>query len=190
MRSLISLLLLLLGATSPLLAHENHEEEEKPSGYTVTVTLPAPSLPKPTPGLLPKGKSFLEVAFAHPHNKLVHFPIVLGLIGGLLLVWSFLSPGALSPARKLILLGAIFALLAYFSGQAQEEGIEAWVEKKGLEPALELHETLGLTTTLSFFAVYLLSHFVHNRLALAALGLLLAALVSVTGFFGGVIAHP
>jgi len=119
------------------------------------------------------------------HNKIVHFPIALGLMGAVLTLLSRRWPHYGAAARLLIGVAALFALAAYFAGRAQEEPFEG----SELEEVLEWHERLGVATTVLLWLGIVISWAPPARRWLWIWALLILVLIPVTGFFGGILAH-
>lgn len=123
---------------------------------------------------------------SHLHNKVVHFPIALGAAGAILLLLSYRWPQFGPGARLLLVVAALSAWVAVRSGLAQEADLEGG----GLDLWLERHENFGKWTAgaLTLTAVVVLvkrARPVHWLFAIVVLGLL-----SLTGFLGGILAHP
>lgn len=130
---------------------------------------------------------FLE----HLHNAIVHFPIVLAYGALVLALWGLRDRRARTELRWVLLVGALFAVLAYFTGERAEERAEA----RGIaEQLLELHERGGILTAALFVLSALLAwaeSFARGLRHLALVSvLLLSASVTYTGYLGGQIAHP
>jgi len=202
----------LLGGPSTAWSHKGHrdkskapasQEAEGPSpGATPSPTRPqsAPTPEAPSsvalvppaaegPGhgetVKPLGVLWREQLFAHMHNKIVHFPIALGLMGAVLALlgrrWSQYE----SAARLLIVCAALAALAAYFAGQAQEDPFEG----SELEEVLEWHERLGVATTILLWLGVVVSWTPPARRWLWVWALVVLVLIPVTGFLGGILAH-
>lgn len=141
--------------------------------------------------------------FSHWHNKLVHFPLVLGMVAALLR-WrqgwqarqaSGLQTGAaLSQTQMQPPLYSAFltattalALLAAFTGQQQAHPFM----EGPLRQVLSLHQALGIVSVLGFAALlWLDQRFPKQYLLLQTLGLsLLVALLWGTGLLGGLLAQ-
>ncbi len=127
---------------------------------------------------------------AHLHNMVVHFPIALAFVALPLAVWTFRKPDRTLELRALLILAALAAVVAYFSGERQEEAAEA----RGVaESVLELHETLGTWTTILFVAggalALLEPLFTAIRRAVVVMPVILIGMVSWTGYVGGQVAH-
>jgi uncharacterized membrane protein len=121
----------------------------------------------------------------HPHNKVVHFPLALALAAALLLLVARRRPELEPAGRWLVWLAALGGVAAYFSGRLQEEAFEgepkAWL--------VDLHEKWGLATAIVLVAWALLTLWGPGRKHAWLWGLVAAALVLITGFYGGVVAH-
>jgi len=204
----------LLGGPATAWSHKGHQDKSKtqappkaegPSSEATeastrpegTPTPGAPSLttlasqeseargPESEEAVKPLGVLWREQLFAHMHNKIVHFPIALGLMGAVLALLSRRWSQYESAARLLIVLAALSALGAYFAGRAQEEPFEG----SELEEVLEWHERLGVTTTILLWLGVVVSWTPPARRWLWVWALVVLVLIPVTGFFGGILAH-
>jgi uncharacterized membrane protein len=138
--------------------------------------------PTPPPEIrVPLREALLE----HLHNKVVHFPLALGCTAALLLLLSYRWPQYWPAARLLILLAAVSAVAAYFTGKAQEED----VENGPLRRYFELHESLGITSAIALWLGWALTLTPRARPWLWLYALLLLAFLSGTGFLGGILSH-
>lgn len=177
-------------------AHEGHKEKTKPDTVTVvnrdTIAVNGRStnkivhkqelVEKKEPEFVLKP---IEAMFEHLHNKIVHFPIALSA-GAFLLMFFYLKDERYRKAVfALILLAFLSAVGAYFTGEAQRIAFEntnkMWVA--------ETHELLGIFSAISIF-VWLISllSVKYKKISLI-MSVVTIALVLVTGFFGGVLAH-
>lgn len=180
------LLLVLLGIgllAAPVWSHEKKAERENaeeaaPVGAQLEAR-PSPPAAKPPPPVT-------ELLLAHMHNKLVHFPIALGLTGALFLWLAWKWVRFEEPARVLWLLGAVAAVAAVVAGEAQEEAFEA----TRLYEIVELHETLGIATAVSLWVGVLLLWVPRLKRLAWPWTFVVAALILATGFYGGMLAHP
>ena len=124
-------------------------------------------------------------ARSHWHNKLVHFPIALGLLGVLFMLASLRWPSAASLGRWSLFLAALGSLAAIVTGlQSGDE-----YDGTSLVKALELHEDLGKATGLGLLAAWLLSFFDGAKKWAWVAYLGLAGLISFMAALGGAIAH-
>lgn len=170
-------------------AHQGHAAAS-PKADAAGTAAPSPDsreeavAPEPTPSPL---QIDLKAALAtHPHNKVVHFPIALGAAGAVLLLLSYRWPQFGAGARLLLVVAALSAWVAARSGHAQAADLEGG----GLDIWLERHEGFGDWTT---WALTLTAAIVLVRRARPVqwlFAVLVLILLSVTGFLGGILAHP
>ncbi|MCS7311895.1 MAG: hypothetical protein NZ742_03160 [Acidobacteria bacterium] len=135
--------------------------------------------------LRPLGVLWREQLFAHVHNKIVHFPIALGLMGAVLALLSLRWSQYASATRLLIVLAALWALASYFTGQAQEAAFKG----SELEGVLEWHERLGIATTILLWLGVVVIWTPPARRWLWVWALIVLVLIPLTGFLGGILAH-
>jgi uncharacterized membrane protein len=121
----------------------------------------------------------------HLHNKIVHFPLALGLAAALLFIVAPRWPAYAPAARALLVAAALFAVAAYLTGGAQEEPFE----DSPFHSVVELHETFGITTAITLWVGVGLTFWARARRFLPVYGVLLALLLAATGFLGGVLSH-
>ena len=177
-------------------AHTGHkkkpEPQSSPSTQTssgITETQPMEQLPlatEPVPELERDEQTIMKEAIAsHLHNKIVHFPLALGLAGAILILLGHKWPQYLPAARLLLVIAALCGVASYFTGRAQEEPFE----EGELKNFLEIHKNLGIATTVTLFIGVVLTGFRKHEKLLIAYAIVLLILVSATGFFGGILAH-
>ena len=126
-----------------------------------------------------------QALLEHPHNKIVHFPLALGLAAAFLLLLARRRPEFDLAGRWLVWLAALGGVAAYFSGRLQEEAFKG--EPK--EWLVHLHEKLGLATAIVLMVWALLTLWKPARRHLWLWRLVAAALVLITAFYGGIVAH-
>jgi uncharacterized membrane protein len=197
-RRVLPLLLPWLVVAAPAGAHKGHKPS--PSGAPAVESAPpsAPaaegaasgpsqraSVPAPAPAP-PSRDAILRGALGeHMHNKIVHFPLALGCAAAVMLLLAARWP-QYRPAARLLLVGAaLFAAAAYFSGEAQEEAFE----HGPLEEFLERHETLGKASGIVLALGAALSFWPRADRWMWIYALAVLALLSATGFFGGILSH-
>lgn len=126
-----------------------------------------------------------EQVFEHLHNKLVHFPIALGVFAFLLTLINFKWKNCDSAILISILSALLFAIGAFITGKNQSEPFTDTAK----EWVVELHQTFGLAVLLSFFvwSIFL----IIDKLKKYAwiVGLIAFILILTAGFLGGVVAH-
>ncbi|MCF6268316.1 MAG: hypothetical protein L3J41_01235 [Melioribacteraceae bacterium] len=190
---------------SALLAHENHNKEKqvsKPDTLTIvegdTIAINGIA----TAQFLKSKRSIeadseqsemeeevkevtFEAAFEHPHNKLIHFPIALTAIALLLLIIGYKENKYFSAIKIIVPFAAIVTILTVLTGQAQEEPFEG----TAIYALVETHELLGFGVLISLI-LWSISLYVERFKKLIYLfAVLTFILVSLTGLYGGVIAH-
>jgi len=121
----------------------------------------------------------------HLHNKIVHFPLALGLAAAVILIGAPRWPAYEPAARVLLIAGALAAIAAYLSGGAQEEPFE----DSPFHSVVELHEKFGIATAILLWGGVALTFWAKARRFMPVYGLLLILLLSATGFLGGVLSH-
>lgn len=121
----------------------------------------------------------------HLHNKIVHFPLALGLAAAAILTIAPRWPAYEPAARLLLIAGALAAVAAFFSGRAQEEPFE----DSPFHSVVELHETFGIASALTLWAGVALTFWPRARRFLPLYGIFLLVFLACTGFLGGVLSH-
>lgn len=126
--------------------------------------------------------------FSHMHNKIVHFPIALGIISGVFDILSFFNP-SLSQAGKIILaFTTAGAVGAFISGKAIEEEMEGEYTES-YEGVLEIHEALGLLAMSIYIIAFLLRLSPKTDKLSKLIVILSLPLISFVGYLGGILAH-
>lgn len=148
--------------------------------------LAAPDSPAPGGARGPyKMPPLMEGLLDDLHNKLIHFPIVLTLVAAVMVIVARKKPQYEPVAFWLVTLAALSVIPAYFSGKAAEEHFEG----KPKEWLVELHEKVGITIGI-LEALWVLSLLkVGTRRFAWVIGVILAVMVSVAGYLGGLVAH-
>lgn len=125
------------------------------------------------------------------HPILVHFPIVMLLLGTAAQIVSLWKPDFFDRAASWLFAGGFLSgILSYMSGDGAEDYARAHL--KVTRDAVETHETLALASLVVFglvIAVKVLRYFRPKAaflpLLLIVLSLAGAALIAVTGHLGG-----
>lgn len=198
-RRVLGLALLAAGVPAgPATAHVGHK---RPSPSPSASVAPAAGFESPAPpsaaaaagAVADTGRpaglwdrlSWRDVVVHHPHNKIVHFPLALGLAAAALFIASRRWPAYLPAGRALVLVAAVMAVGAYFTGQAQEEPFE----DSALHEVVELHETMGIAAGVTLWLGVALTAWPAGRRWLWAYGLVLAVVLAATGALGGLLSH-
>lgn len=138
--------------------------------------------PRPPYIMPPLGKGLLD----HLHNKLVHFPIVLGLAGLVLLVLAGRRPELLPVAHATIWLAAASAVAAYFSGRFLEEGFKG----RPKEWLMQVHLRASTVVTLASGVWAVLVGLQPKRRGLAlVVGVVVVWFIVSAAYLGGLVAH-
>ena len=185
-------------AVSPGFAHKGHaspspeptpaaaaDEEGAAPGEPAAKSVPMDDSAEPADQGAMAAIPWRTAFTGHLHNKIVHFPLALGLAAAVLFLVAPRWPAYGPAARVLLIAAAVAALGAYLTGGAQEEPFE----DSPLHSVVELHETFGITTALSLWAGVALTFWERARRFLPVYALLLALLLACTGFLGGVLSH-
>jgi len=182
-------------------AHEGHHHASpspSPSGApsaspvgsgAVTASSVPPSTTAPAPSASPSPAPFhldvREALLSHLHNKIVHFPLGLGLAAAIILLVTPRWPQYEPAGRALLVAAAVFAVAAYFTGDAQMPPFHG----TPLAGIAERHEQLGTATAITLCVGAALTWVRGAKRWLWLYALLLIVLLSLTGFLGGVLAH-
>jgi uncharacterized membrane protein len=161
-------------------------EPDEPSGASAGEE--APQLETPPADDIPNPLSpfpWKSVFTEHLHNKIIHFPFALGIAGALLLLAGRRWPNY-EPAARVLLFGAgLAAIAAFFTGRMQQEAFE----DSPLEQVLKIHRLLGITTAVSLWVGVLLTSRAGARRYWPIYAVFLAALITATATFGGLLSH-
>lgn len=126
-----------------------------------------------------------EQIFEHMHNKIVHFPIAIGLFAFFLSMLNFKWKNFDSVILISVLFALLFSIVAFITGKNQSEPFigtaKEWIVK--------LHQNVGLALIINFF-IWTIFLFVDKLKKYAWLvGLIAFILILTAAFLGGVIAH-
>lgn len=126
-----------------------------------------------------------EALLEHLHNKLVHFPIALGLTAAALFIVGRRRSEIADVARWLVITAAGFAIAAYFTGTAQAKEFE----HEPIHWLARLHGRWGTITVVAFVLWAAVAWWKPARSRAWIVGLIVVALIAVTAYLGGVLAH-
>jgi len=127
----------------------------------------------------------LEAAFEHIHNKVIHFPIALTVIGLLLMVLGYKDDKYWGALKIIIPSAALLTIVSVLSGLNQAEpfvGTSAY-------SLVETHELLGYGVLASIILWSVTLYVEKLKKYVWAVTILTFLLVSAAGLYGGVIAH-
>jgi uncharacterized membrane protein len=196
---LLKIILILIFTIGITFAHEDHKKD-KPDTVTVVNgdTIAINGIPVDSLSLVEEFSSELveeedatfvlhnsDQVFEHLHNKIVHFPIAFIVAGFFFTLLGFKDEKFSTTIRILVVLAAIFGVTAFFTGNAQAEVFIG--EPK--EWLANVHRILGLITIIGTI-IWVLFLFLGSLKRYAwVIALVTFILVSVVGFYGGVLAH-
>ncbi|MFN8714592.1 MAG: hypothetical protein ACK5Z2_17215 [Bacteroidota bacterium] len=138
----------------------------------------------------------------HLHLIITHLPIIGSFIGALVLVWGMMykSQPTKNIAFIVLMISAIGAAIANFTGEAAEEVVEKIAgishdviheHEEAAELAFILQMIMGVFALLSFFLAYKKSAFARiSSILTLVIGLAAFAMVARAGYYGGMIRHP
>ena len=185
-RGMYAVLVVLFLGPGSLRAHEGHEKTAlSPESSQVQEVPEAGGALLTTPSSIPERPDLFRSLTEHVHNKLVHFPIALGLVA-VLFIWLALRwPGLETSAEILVWLAVLSVMLTVITGllQAapfQDTPKEVWVNR---------HRLLGLATAAALFLWGLLFRFRIHARWIRLWSLAVALLLSLTGSLGGLLSH-
>lgn len=126
-----------------------------------------------------------DMIFEHTHNKIVHFTVALSLVAFLFTLLNFRWRQFDWTIKILVLISAIAGVAAYFTGSLQA----VMFEGEAIEWVVQLHRTYGIISAIALW-VWLIFLFVIPLKKYAwIIGVIIFFLISITGFYGGVIAN-
>jgi uncharacterized membrane protein len=123
-------------------------------------------------------------ASSHNHNKIVHFPVALGLAGVFFGLLAYKFQSLRSHSRWMLFLAGIGAILAVLSGLAAAENVEPAAQE-----VLKAHRGQGLITCGLIWLAWILSFVESARKWHWVLLLFLGVVICGTGLMGGALAH-
>ena len=200
-RFFVQLFLIFAFAIAISFAHGDEKHgEQKPdtvtvvNGDTIAINgIPVDSVKSLVENPLDKDKeekeifelNIVEKLAEHLHNKIIHFPIAFVIAGFLLTLIGFRNNKYENVIKILVALAAIFGVAAFFTGNIQSDVFlgdpKEWV--------MNTHKTLGILTIIST-VIWVTFLFVTSLKKYSWLWAVIAViLVSITGFYGGVVAH-
>lgn len=126
-----------------------------------------------------------EEIFKHMHNKLVHFPIALGVFAFFLTLLNFKWKNLDAAILITILVALLFSIAAFITGKNQSTSFigtsKEWI--------VELHQNIGIAILINFFIWTIVLIIDKLNKYAWVIGLIAFHLILVAGFLGGVIAH-
>ncbi len=196
--------LIIFCAFSQLNAHEDHDKKkEKPDTVTVvngdTIAINGIAVDDSllvTQEVIQDKDELVESAeeyelnaedalFEHMHNKIVHYPIALALVAFLFAVLGYKDDRYLFVVKVMIFIAGVFAIVAFFSGANQFDPFignpKEWLANT--------HRVLGIASAVSIWLWFLCLSVKPLKRITWVFAIITVLLVSITGFYGGVLAH-
>ncbi len=123
--------------------------------------------------------------FEHLHNKLIHFPIALSVGAFLLILFGYKDERMIKAVKILVPFAALMAVISVITGISQSKVFEG----EEFFNLVEVHRTLGLATSVSLI-LWSISLFVKKTKKYSIIfAIITLLLVTITAFYGGIIAH-
>jgi uncharacterized membrane protein len=173
-----------VAAPRPAAAHQGHAH----ASPSPSAPAPAsPALVSPSPSARPASAriDWHAALFEHLHNKIVHFPIALGLTAAVILLgrerWAAYQP----VAAALLAVAAVFGIAAYLTGGAQAGPFMG----TPTEALVKQHGTQGTVTVIALVAGAILIRVRPAQRWIWFYALFLILAISFTGLLGGLVAH-
>ncbi len=127
----------------------------------------------------------LEQIFEHIHNKLVHFPIVIGIISFVLTLVNLKTKNYDRVILALIIAGIIFSAGAVVTGLNQTDPFNG----TGKEWLVEFHRNIGIALLTAYICWFVFASVQRLKKFSWVIGLATLWLIILAGYLGGVIAH-
>lgn len=126
-----------------------------------------------------------DMIFEHTHNKIVHFTVALSIVAFLFTLLNFNWRQFDMTIKILVLLSALASVAAYFTGIPQA----AVFEGETIEWVVKLHKNLGIISGGTLWLWFIFLFVTPLKKYAWIIGAIIFILVSITGFYGGVIAN-
>jgi uncharacterized membrane protein len=188
MRSLI--VFLLIAASITAFAHEGKKHNNKKKAQVDSIMVDSIRAENMEVDLTDENKNkpfnieFPEMLFEHFHNKTVHFTVALALAAFLFTILNFKWKQFGSTIKILVILSALSSIIAVFTGLNQAKAFYG----EPIEWLVILHRNIGIASAVSLL-IWAIMLFIKKVEKYAwVIGLLLLILISLEGFYGGIIA--
>ncbi len=122
---------------------------------------------------------------SHQHNRLIHIPIGFGLSAFLLSVLALKKPELRPAISLLVLVAAVGSLAAFVSGTSQATAYDG----SSKEWVVDLHRMFGIGSCVALWIWWIVLKTRSSARWTVLAGLAAVLLLTVAGFFGGIIAH-
>ncbi len=127
----------------------------------------------------------LALAFEHLHNKIVHFPIALGIVLFIFMIVGYKQEVCFRASKIVVLLGLVFAIAAVFAGLNQAEAFEG----KKMYEIVVIHRTFGFLVLANYLVMTWAIFSRQSTKVQLIISAVLALLISAAGFYGGIVSH-
>lgn len=199
----IKIILILIFTSGVHFAHEDHDEDEKKAdtvtvvdGDTIAINgiavsdsiLAIHELEEHDEEIDDEGEfklNILDVMFEHVHNKIIHFPISLSIAAFLFALFGYKDNRYESTIKVLLLIAGAFAIVAFFTGANQFDHFVG----NPKEWLANTHRLLGIASTVSIWLWFLCLSVTSLKRFKWLFAIITVLLISVTGLYGGVLAH-
>jgi uncharacterized membrane protein len=191
-------LILLVLSQLPIIAHEGKHEKKSVKQDTLTIvgkdTIAINGVPQNKIGTkvepLPSTEEPMklkpsEQMFEHLHNKLVHFPIALGVFAFILTLLNFKWKNLDLAIFISVLFALLFSIGAFITGKNQSEPFIGTAK----EWIVELHQNIGIAVIINLFVWTIFLIIDKLKKYSWIVGLIAFILIFAAGFLGGVLAH-
>jgi uncharacterized membrane protein len=200
----LKIILILIFTIGITFAHEDHDEKkEKPDTVTVvngdTIAINGiavgDSLLATQEAALDEDEQIesteeyelnaADALFDHIHNKIIHFPIVLAVVAFLFAVLGYKDDRYQFVIKLMLLIAGVFAIVAFFSGTNQ---IDPFIGDPK-EWLANTHRLFGIASAVSIWLWFLCLSVKSLKKFSWLFAVISVLLVSITGLYGGVLAH-
>ncbi len=121
----------------------------------------------------------------HIHNKIIHFPIVLAVVAFLFAVLGYKDDRYQFVIQVMLLIAGVFGIVAFFSGTNQ---IDPFIGDPK-EWLANTHRLFGIASAISIWLWFLCLSVKSLKKFSWLFAVISVVLVSITGLYGGVLAH-
>ncbi len=126
-----------------------------------------------------------DALFDHIHNKIIHFPIVLAVVAFLFAVLGYKDDRYQLVIKIVLLIAGVFAIIAFFSGANQFDHFVG----NPKEWLADTHRLFGIASAVSIWLWFLCLSVKSLKKFSWLFAVISVLLVSITGLYGGVLAH-
>ncbi|MDT3740226.1 MAG: DUF2231 domain-containing protein [Candidatus Kapabacteria bacterium] len=132
----------------------------------------------------PYNLNYPEEIFSHVHNKLVHFPVALSILGFLFTIISFKRKQFEFSIKYIVLIAAIFSIPTVITGLYQADNFigepKEWI--------VNIHKILGITLSGLLWIWVIFLSFKPLKKYAWVIAFISASITTITAFYGGIAA--